>query len=163
MRTVKITWLFTLLSLSAWAQKFDFAAREAVKLPASVIAQLCHYYEVRDGVSMMIGGEYLYIPVFNVLHRSQRQFVDGVYMFVRSSHDSGQLFINHKGKVSILRNESVSAILADYNSFLKQYKLPETTQMDYLSAIASFMQFRYKDQEELVKSGGLEHLEPKID
>lgn len=140
------------------AQRFDFAAKESVKIPAPVVAQLCQYIEKRDGTPMTIGGKYLYVPVFNVLHRSQKQFTDGVYMFSSSTHDSGQLFINYKGKVIVLRNGSVPEILADYSSFLKQHKLPETTQMTYLSAIAAFMQYRYKDIQELIKSGGLDGL-----
>ena len=143
------------------AQRFDFAAKEAVKIPAPVAAQLCRYIEKRDGTPMTLGGKYLYVPVFNVLNRSQKQFVDGVYMFSSSVHDSGQLFISCKDEIVILRNESVPEILADYSSFLKQHKLPETIQMAYLSAIAAFMQYRYKDIQELVKSGGLDELKDK--
>jgi hypothetical protein len=161
-------WLLLLLyiPLSVHAQKsaaiqklgFDFAAKEAVKLPAPIIAQLCRYLEKRDAAPMTIGGKFLYVPVYNVLNRSQRQFIDGVYIFISSVHDSGQLFINHKGTITILRAESVPEILADYSSFLKQHKIIETTQLAYLSAIAAFMQYRCKDIQELIKSGALYEL-----
>ena len=82
-------------------------------------------------------------------------------MFKSSVHDSGQLFINQKGKIVILRNGSVSEILADYSSFLKQHKLPEATQLAYLSAIAAFMQYQYKDMQELIKLGVLLQLKDK--
>ena len=143
------------------AQHFDFATKDAVKIPAPVIAQLCQYLEKRDGTPMTIGGKYLYVPVYNVLDRSHRQFTDGMYMFLSSVHDSGQLFINYKGKIVILRNGTVPEILADYSSFLKQHKLPETTQIIYLSAIAAFTQYQYKDIQEKVKSGALDELTDK--
>jgi hypothetical protein len=155
MRTIKLLLICTLISLSAKAQRFNFASKEAISLPTPVIAQLCRYIEVRDGAPMTIGGKYLYVPVFNVLNRSQKQFTDGLYYFTANSHDSGQLFINQKGKLVILRNGSVSDILADYNNFLKQHKLPEIKQIAYLAAIAAFMQFRYKDQQMLVEAGAL--------
>ena len=143
------------------AQRFDFAAKEGVKIPTSVTAQLCHHLEKRDGAPMTLGGKYLNVPVYNVLNRSQKQFADGVYMFISNVHDSGQLFINQKGKVVILRNGSVPDILADYSSFLKQHQVPETKQLVYLSAIASFMQYRYKSIQALVESGGLDELKDK--
>jgi hypothetical protein len=154
-------WLTVSANYQAQAQQFDFSMREAVKVPTPVVAQLCHYLEKRDGAPMTMGGKYLYVPVFNVLNRSQKQFTDGVYMFLSGSHDSGQLFINQKGKVIILRNGSVSEILSDYGSFLKHYPLPETKQLAYLSAIAAFMQYQYKDIQQLIKSGGLEQLKDK--
>ncbi|MBH8559177.1 hypothetical protein I7X13_14020 [Hymenobacter sp. BT442] len=153
--------LLTFGAQSAQAQHFDFAAKEAVKLPASALAQLYQYIEKRDGSPMTIGETYVYVPVYNVLNRSQKQFTDGVYMFILNVHDSGQLFINQKGKVVILRNGSVPEILADYSGFLKQNKLPVTTQVSYLSAIAAFMQYQYKDIQEKIKSGALDELRDK--
>ena len=82
-------------------------------------------------------------------------------MFVTSVHGFGQLFINHNGKIAILRNGSVPEILADYSSFLKQHQLPEAKQLIYFSAIAAFMQCRYKNIEELVKAGALDELKDK--
>jgi hypothetical protein len=137
--------LLTLSTLDSKAQRFDFSANEAVKVPKATVAQICHYIEVEEGHPMIIGGKYLYVPVFNVLSRSQKPFTDGVYMFASSVHDSGQLFINYKGTAVILRNESVSAILADYSNFLKNHQLAETKQIAYLCAIAEFMKFRHKD------------------
>ena len=143
------------------AQRFDFAAKDAVKIPTPVVAQLCHYIEKRDGGPMTIGKTYVYVPVYNVLNRSQKHFTDGVYMFISDVHDSGQLFINQKGKVVILRNGSVPEILADYSGFLKQNKLPVPAQIAYLQAVSAFMQYQYKDIQEKIKSGALDELRDK--
>ncbi|MBU6119326.1 hypothetical protein [Hymenobacter siberiensis] len=141
------------------AQCFDFAANEAVRIPAPVELQIRHYIESHDGINLKIfAGQYQYVPVFNVINHSRRQFTDGVYLFTWGSHDSGRLFINRKGKIVILRNGSVADIMTDYTSFLKQHQLPEATQVRYLSAVAAFVQFRYKDQQMLIKSGALMEL-----
>jgi hypothetical protein len=150
--TLAYLFLLGLISLNAKAQRFDFAAKEAVSVPKSAVAQICHYIEIEEGHPMTTGGKYLYVPVFNVLNRSQKQFTDGVYVFVRSIHSTGELFINYRGKVIILKNDSVPSVLAAYSNFLKHYHLPETKQLSYLSAIASYMQYRYEDQQELVKA-----------
>ncbi|WP_457065289.1 hypothetical protein [Hymenobacter sp. UYAg731] len=156
-----VCWLmFVSLGIStAQAQRFDFAAKEAIKIPTPIELQIRHYIELHDGVNLKIfAGQYQYIPVFNVLNRSQKQFSDGIYFFTWGSHDSGRLLINQKGRIVILRNESVADITTDYNSFLKQHQLPKATQLAYLSAISAFMQFRYKDQQALIKSGALMEL-----
>ena len=141
------------------AQRFDFAAKEAIKIPTPIELQIRHHIESHDGVNLKIfAGQYQYIPVFNVLNRSQKQFTDGIYFFTWGAHDSGRLLINQKGKVVILRNGSVADITTDYNSYLKQHQLPEALQIAYLSAIAAFMQFRYKDQQMLIKSDALMEL-----
>jgi len=141
---------------TAQAQNFDFAAKEAVKIPTPIELQIRHYIESHDGINLKIfAGHYQYVPVFNVLNRSQKQFTDGVYFFTWGSHDSGRLFINQKGKVVILRNGSVADIATDYSSFLRQHRISEATQVVYLSAIAAFMQFRYKDQQMLIERGAL--------
>ncbi len=148
--------VFLLLGLgiqNVQAQRFDFAASEAVWMPKAAIAQICHYIEVEEGHPMTIGGKYAYVPVFNVLNRSQKLFTDGIYVFVRSAHSTGELFVNYKGKVIILESSSVVSVLHAYSSFLKLHRLPETTQLSYLSAIADYMQYRYKDQQELIKAG----------
>jgi hypothetical protein len=64
--------LLALSTQNVRAQHFDFAAKEAIKVPTPVVAQLCHHIEKRDGGSMTIGGKYLYVPVYNVLNRSQK-------------------------------------------------------------------------------------------
>lgn len=141
-------------------QSFDFAAKEAVKIPTAVTVQIRQYIEKHDGINLLvIKNQYQYVPVFNVLARSQKQFVDGIYYFTWGSHDSGRLFINQKGKLSFLRNGSTADILADYSNYLKQHPLlTETTQIAYLSAIAAFMKFRYQDQQMLIESGAVQEV-----
>jgi hypothetical protein len=142
------------------AQTFDFAATEALKVPEPTAVLIRQYIKKQDGVDLyLFNGKYAAVPVFNVLQRSQKQFVDGLYFFTWGAHDSGRLLIHRKGKVTFLANASTVAILADYAAFLKQNPLPETAQITYLGAIAAFMKYRYASQQELVKSGALE--EPK--
>jgi hypothetical protein len=70
-------------------------------------------------------------------------------------HDSGTLFINRKGKVTILPSDTPTDALVAYTAFLRKNSLPESTQLKYLSANAAFLTYRYQDQQELVKSGVL--------
>ncbi|WP_162910746.1 hypothetical protein [Hymenobacter oligotrophus] len=90
------------------------------------------------------------------MKRSEKRFVNGIYYFTHSSHDSGRLFIHHKGQIIFLRNDNTSNILTDYSSYLKKYAPSENTRIAYLSAIAAFMKFRSEDQRLLIKSGALE-------
>ena len=152
--------LICLLLLPPWlsqAQTFAFAAKEAVKVPASTSLLIKQYIKSTDGVDLL-KDQFSYIPVFNVLNRTEKQFKDGIYYFTWGSHDSGRLFINDKGKITFLGNSSTREILADYSAFLKQTTLPDSTQTSYLSAIAAFMKFRYDDQKMLLKSGAVQQV-----
>lgn len=141
------------------AQTFDFAAKEALQVPESTAVEMRQYIKQHDGVDLyLFTGKYASVPVFNVLQRSQKQFVDGLYFFTWGAHDSGRLLIHRQGKVTFLANASTGAVLADYAAFLKQNPLPETAQIRYLGAIAAFMKYRYASQQELVKSGALQEL-----
>ena len=54
---------------------------------------------------------------------------------------------------------AIAAIMyTELETALKQHQLPEALQLAYLSAIAAFMQFRYKDQQMLIKSDALMEL-----
>ncbi|SHJ85265.1 hypothetical protein SAMN02745146_0350 [Hymenobacter daecheongensis DSM 21074] len=151
-----------LLMVAPWfcqAQTFAFAGKDAVKMPEHIKVQIRQYIEKHDGISLKtFGGQYGYVPVFNVLVPTQKQFVDGIYYFTWGAHDSGRLFINTKGKLTFLRNGYVATILADYSSYLNQHPLPESTQLAYLSSITAFMKFRHADQQALIKSGALQEL-----
>ncbi|GAB3244722.1 hypothetical protein GCM10027346_42620 [Hymenobacter seoulensis] len=149
--------LLILLTSSVQAQSFDFAGKDAVKVPEASLKQIRQYVETHDGTSMApIGSQYPYVPVFNVLNRKEKQFTEGLYYFTTGSHDSGRLFIYRKGRITFLANGSIASILSNYTSYLKQYPLPESTQVAYLSAIAAFMKFRYADRQMLIKSGAIE-------
>lgn len=158
---MKVVFIF-LLAITPWlckAQTFNFAGKDAVKVPMAITVQVRQYIEKNDGINLRtIGDQYAYVPIFNVLNHSQKQFVDGVYYFTWGAHDSGRLFINQKGKITIFRNGHVSDIIDDYTLYLKQNALPESTRIVYLSAIAAFMKFRNEDQQALIKSGGLQEL-----
>lgn len=154
--------LVLLLVLAPWfcqAQTFAFAGNDAVQVPEAITVQIRQYIEKHDGINLKtFGNQYAYVPVFNVLNRSQKHFVDGIYYFNWGAHDSGRLFINKNGKILIFRNDYVSNILDDYTLYLKQNNLPESTQLAYLSAISAFMKFRTEDQKALIKSGALQEL-----
>lgn len=148
--------LFLLSAASLHAQTFDFAGKEAVKLPEATAVLIRQYIEKHEGISLyLFKGQYAYVPVFNVLHRSQKPFTDGLYYFTWGAHDPGRLFIHQKGKLTFLANGSTTAILADYTAFLKQNPLPEPTQISYLGAIGAFMKFRQAAEKELIQSGAL--------
>lgn len=158
MRRLFRWFLFLLLTNSTVkAQSFQFAGKDAVKVPETSLKKIRHYIEKHDGIlQLSIGNQYPYIPVFNVLSRKERQFRDGLYYFNWGAHDSGRLFIQRKGIITFLANDSVTGILADYTNYLKQHPLSEATQTSYLSAISAFMKFRYEDQNMLIRSGALE-------
>lgn len=138
------------------AQTFAFAAEEAIQVPEATAVVMRHYIKEHDGVDLYVfNGEYAFVPVFNVLQRSQKNFIDGLYLFTWGAHDSGRLLIHRKGKLTFLANESTAAILADYHAFLKQNSLPEPTQISYLGGIAAFMKHRYADQKMLIQSGAI--------
>jgi hypothetical protein len=148
--------LFLLTAAPLHAQTFDFAGKEAVKLPEATAVLIRQYIEQHDGISLyLFKGQYAYVPVFNVLQRAQKQFADGVYYFTWGAHDPGRLFIHRKGKLTFLANGSTTAILADYTTFLKQNPLPEPTQISYLGAIAAFLKFRQTAEKDLIQRGAL--------
>jgi hypothetical protein len=138
------------------AQTFDFAAKEAIRVPEATAVVMRQYIKKHDNVDLYIfNGKYASIPVYNVLQRSQKQFTDGLYFFTWGAHDSGRLLIHRKGKLTFLANESTAGILADYQAFLKQNPLPESTQISYLGGIAAFMKYHYADQKMLIQSGAV--------
>lgn len=60
------------------AQTFDFAAKEALKVPEATAVEMRQYIKKHDGVDLyLFNGKYTSVPIFNVLQRSQKQFVDG--------------------------------------------------------------------------------------
>jgi hypothetical protein len=142
----------TILPSLCIAQKFNLAGRKQIKVPTSVSLQLYKYIEANDGISL-VNDQFAFVPVYNALSSSEKQFSDGIYFFTWGSHDSGRLFINKKGKISIFGNSSVLEILTDYNAFIKTNKLTESTQIAYLNIISSFMKYRYDDQKMLLQSG----------
>jgi hypothetical protein len=151
--------LFSFLSLLlvpsfCVGQSFNRPAKEAIKVPRAVFVQFKEYGEKQKGVPV-IPDRFLYFPTFNLLNRQERTFVDGLYFFVADVHDSGTLFINRKGKVTILPSDTPTDALVAYAAFLRKNSLPEPTQLKYLSTIAAFLTYRYQDQQELVKSGVL--------
>ncbi|MFD2788121.1 hypothetical protein [Hymenobacter rubripertinctus] len=148
--------LFAIAPLLSKAQSFDFAGKEAIKVPAAASLQVRNYIETHDGIPQeTINGQFAYVPIFNVLNRSQKQFVDGIYYFTWGAHDSGRLFINKSGALTMLSNNSTAEVLADYSAYLKQNSLPESTRIAYLSAIAAFLKFQQGDQKALMKSGAV--------
>lgn len=138
-------------------QSFNRPAKEAIKLPHSVFMQIKEYLEKHEG-EPVVPEKFLYYPTFNIQNRAERAFVDGIYFFVNGEHDSGTLLINRKGKVTILPSNTPISVIEAYATFLKKNSLPETTQISYLASITAFLKYRQKDQQELVKSGGLEEL-----
>jgi hypothetical protein len=152
--------LFYLLVVPSFCvgQSFNRPAKEAIKVPSAVFAQFKAYGEKQQG-QPAIPDRFLYFPAYNLLNQQERTFVDGIYFFVASEHDSGTLFINRKGKVTILPSDTPTDALGAYTAFLKKNSLPESIQLKYLSTIAAFLTYRYQDQQQPVKSGGLR--EPK--
>ncbi|QIL78351.1 hypothetical protein [Hymenobacter sp. HDW8] len=151
---------FLLTSCGVLAQNFQFAGKDAVKVPEVPLKQIRHYVETHDKVSQQpIGKDYPYLPVFNVLKPQQKQFGDGLYYFSWGSHDPGRLFLHQQGTLTFLANGSVKSILADYTAYLNRHRLADTTQLAYLSAIAAFMKFRYEAERILVEGGEL--IEPR--
>ena len=138
-------------------QNFNRPLKEAVKVPRPVVLQLIAHLEKHENYPMM-PERFTQLPTFNVLHPSKRDFTDGLYYFISSAHDTGNLFINGKGKVTVLVNSSTAGLLAAYSAYLKQNPLPEATEIEYLSAISAFLKHQYKSRKELVKSGGLQEL-----
>jgi hypothetical protein len=138
-------------------QSFNRPAKEAIKVPHAVFVLFKEYGEKQKG-EPAIPERFLYFAAFNLLNQQERTFVEGLYFFVANEHDSGTLFINRKGKVTILPSETPTDALVAYAAFLRKNSLPEPTQLKYLSAIAAFLTYRYQDQQNLVKSGGLSHL-----
>jgi len=138
-------------------QSFNWPSKQAVKLPRSVILELTKYLEKHEGYPVM-PAQFTQIPTFNILHPTQKEYVEGIYFFTYNEHDTGKLFINRKGKITILADESTAGMLLTYAAFLKQNSLPEITQIAYLSAISAFLKHQYETHKALVKSGGLQEL-----
>lgn len=141
-------------SLLCNGQSFNWPLKDEVKVPRPVVLQLTAYLEKEEDYPVM-PEKFTHLPTFNVLHPSQRTFVDGIYFFYYNAHDTGRLFINRKGKVTVLKGGSILGILANYSTYLKQNPLPEITQIEYLSAISAFLKHQYKSRKELVESGAL--------
>lgn len=154
MRYLLFSFFLLLVPASCIGQSFNRPAKEAIKVPHAVFVQFKEYGEKKKG-EPVIPDRFLYFPAFNLLNRKERTFVDGLYFFVANVHDSGTLFINRKGKVTILPSDTPTDALVAYAAFLRKNSLPEPTQLKYLSAIAAFLTYRYQDQQELVKSGVL--------
>lgn len=140
-----------------FGQTFNRPAKEAIKVPHPIFVQLKHYIEKYENYPV-VPEMFTYLPAYNILNRSEHNFVDGIYFFIKDEHDSGTLFINRKGKATILPSDTPTDAIAAYAAFLKNNGLPESTQIKYMAAIADFLKYRQKDQQELVKSGGLMEL-----
>ena len=138
-------------------QSFNWSLKETVKVPQPVILELTKYLEKHENYPVM-PARFTQLPTFNVLHPTKRDFVDGIYFFFYNEHDTGRLFINRKGKITVLDNSSTSGILTAYTAYLKKSQLPENTEIEYLSAISAFLKHQYKSRKELVQSGGLQEL-----
>lgn len=154
----KLVFLFLFSStLCCKGQSFNRSIKDQVKVPRSVVLQLTAFLKKHENYPVM-PEMFTRFRVFNVLHPTQKNFTDGLYYFIYGSHDSGTLFINRKNKITVFKNGPTAEMLANYAAYLEQNHLAETTQLDYLAAIAAFMKYRYKDQKELVKSGALQEL-----
>ncbi len=146
--------LFLLGALFCTGQSFNWSIKDEVKVPRPVVLQLTAYLEKNENYPVM-PEKFTHLPTFNVLHPSQRSFTDGIYFFFYGAHDTGRLFINRKGKITVLMNSSTAGILTTYSAYLKQNPLPEATELEYLSAISAFLKHQYKSRKELVQSGAL--------
>lgn len=138
-------------------QNFNWSLKDATRVPRPVTRELTKYLEKHENYPV-VPERFTQLPTFNVLHPSQKNYTDGIYFFFYDAHDTGRLFINRKGKITILENGSTSGILTAYTTYLKQNPLPETTEIEYLSAISAFLKHQYKSRKELVQSGGLQEL-----
>ena len=148
--------IIVMVPLACQAQSFDFAGKEAAQAPELINSQIRAYIKTHDGISLEAPGtSHPYVPVFNVLKRSQKKFTDGLYYFSWGAHDPGRLFIYSNKKISFLNNGHISDVLRDYTCYLSSNKLPEATQVVYLSAIAAFMKFRYQQEQRLIKDENL--------
>lgn len=153
----KIFILLLLVPSLCFGQDFNRPAKEAVKLPHYAFVQVKEYFE-KEKRQPVIPEMFLYFPAFNILNRSERTFVDGIYFFVNGAHDSGALLINRKGKVTIIPSDTPTDAVGAYTSFLRKNNLSEPTQIKYIAAIAAFLKYRHQNQIDLVKSGGLQEL-----
>lgn len=147
-----IIFILTLLPSMCIAQKFNLSGKHQIKIPNSIKLELYNYIEKNNGINLT-NDRFAYVPVYNTLDSSQNNFIDGLYFFKWSAHESGQLFINKNNKISIVDNSSILDALIDYTNFIKNNKISEKTQIAYLGIISSFMQYRYEDQQMLLKSG----------
>ncbi|MBD2770408.1 hypothetical protein IC235_21185 [Hymenobacter sp. BT664] len=138
-------------------QSFNRPLTEAVRMPRPAILQLIAHLEKHENYPVM-PERFTQLPTFNVLHPSQRELTDGIYYFISSAHDTGNLFINRKGKITVLLNSSTAEILTAYSTYLKRNPLPEATEIAYLSAISAFLKHQYKSRKEMIKSGALQEL-----
>lgn len=147
-----LLFLLLLIPSIGICQQFDLNGRKPTKLPADIKKELYAYIEKNDGIALSTD-QFAYVPVYNLLSRTEKQLTDGIYFYTWGAHDSGSLFIYNKGKMAILRDGNVAEILTDYKSFLTSNKISEPTQIEYLSIIASFFKHKYADQKMLEKVG----------
>jgi len=133
--------LLLFLPLLCAGQNFNRPAKEAIKLPHSAFIQIKEYLEKHEG-QPVVPEMFLYFPTYNILNRTEHKFVDGIYYFVDSAHDSGTLLINMKGKVTILPSNTPVDAISAYANFLKNNNIPESTQISYLDVISHFLKFR---------------------
>lgn len=140
-RIVFCLFLLFLATPNCTGQMFHWPASYAVDIPRPVYLRLKEQVQVKErwGVAP---DKFTYLPVFNVLHPTQRSFTDGIYYNTGSVHDSGRLFIYLKGQVFFLRSWPTTAILQDYLTFLNTNPLPDSTQVQYLDAITAFQKFQ---------------------
>jgi hypothetical protein len=138
-------------------QSFNWSLQDAIRVPRPVTSELIKYLEKHENYPVM-PERFTQLPTFNVLHPSQKEYTDGMFFFFYDAHDTGRLFINRKGKITVLDNSSTSAILSSYTVFLKHNPVPEITKIEYLSAISAFLKHQYKSRKELIMSGGLQEL-----
>lgn len=127
-------------ALTCSGQVFRWPARYAIPVPRPVYLQLKHQVQVVEHWGEA-PDRFTYLPVYNVLHPTQRTFTEGIYYNVGSVHDTGRLFIYHQGKVTFLRSSPPATMLHDYQAFLTKHALSQRTQAEYYNAIAAFQPF----------------------
>lgn len=137
----KLLLVILLVPCFCFGQDFNRPSIEAIKVSHSVYVQLKTYLEKVKGEPVM-PEMFVHLPAYNILNRSERKFVDGIYFFVQGNHDNGTLFINLKGRATILPSDSPTDAIVAYGIFLKKNTIPESAQLKYLTAIADFLKFR---------------------
>ncbi|WP_073112770.1 hypothetical protein [Hymenobacter daecheongensis] len=137
---------FLIASYACNGQDFHWPVRVEVAIPKPIFLQLKQYVEQKEGYNV-VPEQFTHLPVYNVLKPAQKTFTDGIYYYTCSVHDSGRLFINNKGGVTVLRNTSTKDILEDFQAYIKANKLSEHTQVEYLAAISAFLRFTQEQGE----------------
>lgn len=118
-----------------------------VEIPDSLRAKLACSELQKNNLVTSFDSSYMAMYIRNLIDPQDYLFKDGIYTYnLMGPHFQRKLFIFSKGEIYIFKSIYINDVLDEYLIFLKETDIPVLKRIEYLNAIAKYLEEEYKNR-----------------